>query len=220
MKFLVTGCGRSGTGYVSKLLGNLGIRTGHEDVCLPEGIRNHALREFDGDVSCWGIPYLGQLIWSDEVSVVHLVRHPFHVGRSYSHRRLFHTIPDPRDHYARAFYDEDRIPWALDDPADRFAAWWIRWNLAVELATAWSDVPHRFRVEDLREARFVTALADAVGFPTDEAAAAKAIAATDPTYNTKPRDNSFTLRGLSPSVRDLLNDTATRYGYNLDERSF
>lgn len=204
MHFVVTGCGRSGTGYVSLLLTRLGIPTGHERVFLPDERR--PWRPYTGDSSCFAVPFLRELAGS--VPIIHLVRDPLAVGRSYSHRRLFHC--GPKDIYAQAFYDYDRAPWDPLEPVDRFSMFWIRWNLAVEaVATA------RFRIEDLRRAEEVDRLMRAIGHQLPDSGLDRILGAidlTDPRYNTKPRDEAFEL-DVSPTIQPVLEQSAARYGY-------
>ena len=61
-RFLVTGCGRSGTGYISTTLTSLGCPCGHEVIFRPESL--HAVTELHwppvlpGESSWLGAPFI------------------------------------------------------------------------------------------------------------------------------------------------------------------
>ena len=85
IKLLVTGCGRSGTGYVASLLTSNGLDCGHESV-------------FDVFGSKTGCPHLAESSWygapfipllPDCAKIVHLVRDPTAVATSFSRIGLF-----------------------------------------------------------------------------------------------------------------------------------
>lgn len=88
-EFIVTGTGRSGTGFTAAFLTALGIPTGHEEVLnpyypydandlsrdWPEGLR--------GDASWLAVPHLAQIKSLDSSpAIIHVVRNPLHVMRS------------------------------------------------------------------------------------------------------------------------------------------
>ncbi len=88
--FLVTGCGRSGTQYVARLLVAMGMRVHHEHVFLPDRMEGQTkdtmtalmqTMEVDGSVSWFAVPYLDLI--PDDWKIIHLVRNPVKVIRSW-----------------------------------------------------------------------------------------------------------------------------------------
>src|SRR5689334_5762287 len=82
-RVLITGCARSGTGYLAALLTELGLECGHERVFAPRTVRGSTPTWPDGvraESSWLAAPYLAHL--PKGTAVVHLVRHPLAVMRS------------------------------------------------------------------------------------------------------------------------------------------
>lgn len=213
MKFLITGCGRSGTGYVSALLNALSILTAHERVFLPYERRPWG--DYAGDVSWFGVPFLHEVV-TEEVTIVHLVREPIACGRSYAGLRFFHGDREAMEHahYSGAVWRYDTGPFDWPDPHDRFAAFWLRWNLAVE--------PHahaRVRSEDLLERDGVMRLLRVIGHERAAQDVDAAISAMDPGTHGGERDMSLCWDSVSPTLRALVRKMAERYGYFPDTQS-
>lgn len=213
MTFLITGCGRSGTGYVSALLNKLGIHAAHERVFLPDHRRSW--ENFDGDVSWFGVPFLHELV-SESVNIIHLVRHPIACGRSYAGLKFFHGTREAliEEYYAGAVWRYDRAPFDWSDPHERFGAFWMRWNLAVE--------PHatsRFRSEDLLEREPVMKLLQAIGHERSEDEVVHAIAGMELRTHGGEIDMSLGWESFAPKLRELVLEMTLRYGYlpNLPE---
>jgi hypothetical protein len=81
LEFIFVGTGRCGTSYVSRLLTAAGKSCGHEDVYTFNGYNAYAANNFQGDSSWLAVPYLNSL--SEDVKIVHLVRDPIKVFRSW-----------------------------------------------------------------------------------------------------------------------------------------
>lgn len=73
--FLVTGVGRSGTGYMAQLMRDNGYACGHEGYYSVRGRPSHPMLE--GDSSWLSMPFLPV-----EVPTIHVVRHPLRVLES------------------------------------------------------------------------------------------------------------------------------------------
>jgi len=73
MKYLITGTGRCGTGYIAMVLRGAGVKCGHENVFGRTGIESARL--WDADSSWYAAFYLDDPIL-DGLTIVHLVRHP------------------------------------------------------------------------------------------------------------------------------------------------
>lgn len=84
-RFLITGCGRSGTKYTALLLGAAGVRCGHEVACTPTGFQGFG--DAVGESSWFAAGYMDQM--PDDVVVVHQVRHPESTVRSFHRIGLF-----------------------------------------------------------------------------------------------------------------------------------
>jgi len=84
--FVVTGCARSGTTYVSAVLSGLGLRCGHEVVFGPRTRAFGGFGDQHGDCSWLAAPFLAQ---TGDALVFHQVRHPLKVVRSLLGVRFF-----------------------------------------------------------------------------------------------------------------------------------
>lgn len=80
MKFIITGCGRSGTNYVASRLNSAGVNCGHENVFTVNGPVLDA-SYYDGDSSWFAAPYLGNVF--PDACVLHVVRNPLKVIESF-----------------------------------------------------------------------------------------------------------------------------------------
>jgi hypothetical protein len=192
---------------VSALLNHLGINASHERVFLPDHRRPWG--DLDGDVSWFAVPFLHEIAL-EEISVIHLVRHPIRCAQSYAGLRFFHDTRDEAalEYYHGAVWRYDKAVYDSSCPHDRFAAFWVRWNLATE--------PHacaRLRIEDLRSNLGVARLLSAIGRPRSISEIDKAIGLTDPATNHREPDDSVQLESFSAPMRRLLRFAAERYGY-------
>lgn len=77
-KYLITGCGRSGTGFYSNLLNENGISCGHESFIDFRGIKNE---NFIAESSWLAVPFLKQL--NPEIQVLRTLRKPVLVIKSF-----------------------------------------------------------------------------------------------------------------------------------------
>jgi len=130
--FLITGCGRSGTVYMSKVLNRAGLRVGHERAGE------------DGAVSpIWVVggkhyPRYHQQGQRPEFDLVlHQVRHPLQAIAS-----LTTTMPSSWKWLAK------HVPICLEDHVVQLAAeFWLYWNLLAQGASE-----YMYRIEDLEQA--------------------------------------------------------------------
>lgn len=116
---IITGCGRSGTKYISKLCQSNGIDIGHEDYGT------------DGIVSWYLAPSLTP---PSGVSILHQVRHPLKVISSMT------TALDKSWNYISNF-----VHFGLDDSLLlKCMKYWHDWNMYVE-----DKANYRYRIEDI-----------------------------------------------------------------------
>lgn len=90
-KYLITGCGHSGTGYCAKLLTSVGLPCGHEAL-LKEGADR--VRPGSPPPGVWPADLVADSNWRAwqfihreayrQAKIIHLVRNPLHYIRSYS----------------------------------------------------------------------------------------------------------------------------------------
>jgi tetratricopeptide (TPR) repeat protein len=89
ISILVTGTGRSGTGYMAKLLTSADLPCGHEEI-----IRIFANKEISrdnvkiGESSWLAVPFLS-LSYFNETTIIHAVRNPLHTIQSLKRIKLF-----------------------------------------------------------------------------------------------------------------------------------
>ena len=125
-RLLITGCGRSGTKYITHLLRRLGLDVRHERMGR-DGIASWGMAVDAGAVA-WGVPM-----------------------RDFAFEQVFHQVRDPREVIASAttFKPDSwaficaHTPIPLDEPVLlRAAKYWYYWNLEAEKIAHW-----RYRID-------------------------------------------------------------------------
>ncbi|MFW5847918.1 MAG: hypothetical protein ACOCVF_03280 [bacterium] len=97
-RFVITGTGRCGTGYISKLLTEYGINCGHEAIFSYNGVRNKF--GYTGDASWLAAPYLQKY----NGIVIHQVRHPLRVINSLLGIKFFdNSAKNPYSKFAKHY---------------------------------------------------------------------------------------------------------------------
>ena len=114
-RFVIVGTGRSGTGYISKLLTASGVRCGHEEWWNPRGTHADGLV---GDASWLATTELAGY----EGFVFHQTRHPLDVITSMVKVELHQPY----------LGWQQRLTGPLADPVQRSAVAYVMWNLAAE----------------------------------------------------------------------------------------
>lgn len=149
LELLVVGTGRSGTGFLSKVLTEAGLPCSHEGRFGPRGL----IESDDPAESSWlAVPYLEVL----SVPTVLVWRDPIAVVRSLLGIRFFETPGPYRDFALRHEPDLEGLP-----VVRAALEWWIRWNRrALDLADVVLDVgrPRWGELADLEPAPSVFAL--------------------------------------------------------------
>lgn len=230
MRFVVTGTGRSGTGFAAALFNNAGVPCGHESVFGPErGLRDpcigrmprrplrragvHLRRlsaewrvrrtELEGDASWMAVPRLSRF----RGAVFLQVRDPLEVVSSFQGTRFF--MPEQhgqaQTRFAMAFYDP------CGDPVVDAMRWWVLWNARAE-----AHATLTYRLEDLDAALFGQIL---------ELAGVTATRSAPQALELTSRDvNSGASRGHAMPLltwadlpsgpdKDALAEASARYGY-------
>jgi hypothetical protein len=97
-KFLITGCGKSGTMYMSKLLTSIGIPTSHQRSGQPQDFINNKLpvipEDKRGDVSWYPCGCLDKL--GSDIIIIHQTRNPLHVIRALKRVNFLETDSDAK----------------------------------------------------------------------------------------------------------------------------
>jgi hypothetical protein len=219
-RVLVTGCARSGTGYLAALLSELGLACGHERVFEPATLRglkpgSPAPAPSWPDSVCaessWlAAPFLASL--PKGTAVVHLVRHPLAVMRSNLRIGFFATPSEYLEHAcAHVTGLRQRAP------IERAARYWTAWNELIEREAKRAGLQLlRVRLERLHE-RGVRELCGALELGTSPScvrAALQQVPADTNTRGSRDQDHLVCLDELPDgSLRDALGATAARYGY-------
>lgn len=172
-KFIVTGCGRSGTGYIASRIHETGVMCGHENVFTTKGFQGW--QNFQGDVSWLAVPFLEEV--NGETPILHIVRNPKYVVKSFYRLGLFspfswrnyiiNTDPifilkyfflKPNNIYKRYVntinyikYMQKYMPFLTSqNEIDNIWKYWVEWNLKCEEVANKNSLPYlRIRIEDI-----------------------------------------------------------------------
>lgn len=225
-RFVVTGCGRSGTGYTASLLTRLGVACGHEQVFHPWTLnpgywpdpstietdeRSGAIwLDLVGDASNMASPYLPRL--PRGFVVVHQIREPIAVIRSLLRIKFF-TSPDCA---YRGTMHRDAPHIFQGDPLERAMRYWLEWNRLTEQAASSPHLsPLCWRLEDI-DAELVEAFLHTIGHPVERSEIERALADNPRQYNTRGNRSADRLtwddlpRGR---LKDQLAEYAASWGY-------
>lgn len=209
-RFVVTGCGRSGTGYVSALFGRLGIPCGHESLFRPANLIDRVQLDWPntipGDASWLAAPFVAAL--PPGTVVLHQLRDPVAVVRSFLRIRFFEQPSVYRD-----FAEECCPDLRAGSAFERACRYWVEWNrMAARAATTPGLVYRRYRLEDL-DHELVHELCRLLRFPVSDPVVGEALRAIPRDVNTrgsKQGDGAIDVGSLPADVRAL----AGEYGYD------
>ena len=211
-RFLVTGCGRSGTGYTATLFTTLGLPCGHEAVFNPYDLDRAEVfwpEDVPGESSWLAAPLLQHM--PAGTKVLHQVRSHLEVVRSLVRIRLFDE-PSPYRQFA-----EDLCPQLATGTAlEQSALYWLHWNQIVEEGARAAGLPYmRYRLEDYGP-ELVDALLEFIEVSIADGQVQTALAERPRDVNTrgdKSQDATVSLDTLDPSLVNQLTAQARRYGY-------
>lgn len=226
-RFVITGCGRSGTTFSAELLTRLGCPCVHEQyfgVKKPPRIVEQ-LAGLGLLTMRWKMPPYGEAAWQAaallpllprDLVVFHQVRHPLDYIRSRHkkgwihgrtrHRRLRHL---PR----LGQKDFGRLP--LAEQVDLVARFWVDWNELLE-ARVGERTYFRYRVEDM-DVELVRRMLDMIEFPCERSLIEQTLRILPTNVNTRgEKREDITLDLIAPATRERVLALAQRYGYALD----
>ena len=233
MRFVVTGCSRSGTLYTARLLTAAGIPCGHEQVFSPWSGALHLSEPFAmrpdlrGDSSFMAAPYLDRLRAGDWV--LHQVRDPIDVIRSHVGMKFFaepfvqsKELAGDHPYYVAIIKDFTPDVFTTPDETARSARYWVQWNEAIERSAGELGLRYvRYRIEAL-DVDLLRDLAGLLECSLDRAALEAAFRRPKTTLNTRARDESISWDAIvraSGSQALELAALAERYGYAVPVRA-
>ena len=166
--FLITGCGRSGTRFISDLLTLNGVPTGWEATLNPIACPCHKAIDYPfllrrlrlwGDANWLAVPYLRRI--PTTVKIFHQVRHPLLVVRSFLGLRFFgddYLFPQWRGDARHTILPRAHLPGLSNVTSAilRCLNYWVGWNLLLTDIVQERGFPYmRYQFEDLlnRESR-------------------------------------------------------------------
>ena len=146
-RFLITGAGRSGTGYIASVLSALGCPTGHEEIfgqkLLQDAEEIRWPLEVHGDSSWLGAPYIDAL--AAGTVVLHQVREP--VANVRSSLRI-HVFSSPS--WYRSFAEQHAPALLTGSEVERCMRYWLEWNRMAGRAREKPQLDYyRYRLEDI-----------------------------------------------------------------------
>ncbi len=224
-RYLITGCGRSGTSFFASALDAAGLHCGHEEVFHVWGDNG---KPFTYESSWYAAPFIAEA--EGLTHVLHVVRQPEKVMASFYRIGLLSpsvwrhvTYGRPFRFWLRRFlkpgaamnriwfvYDHRRYfsertrILEIEGEINRLDAYWTRWNTMIEAAAKERGVNYmRVRLEDFEAER--AAIGDFIGLD----APLPMIAPTN--AKTKYADRPMPDFALSQEAKEL----AERYGYDV-----
>lgn len=213
-RLLIMGCGRSGTGFVAKVLADAGVKSGHEKVFHP-GTAVPEWGDTQAESSWLALPWLPTL--DPGVHVLHLVRDPLKNARSWMGVGMFADNAHP-DHEPYREAVRRSVPGVMDYPTalERWLAHWVVWNELSEL-----QATETIRIEDLdaQGGAQLAKICDDLGLCHSHDLT-EAFEAVEHNFNTRIIDEGVTLQDILALDEDLVTRFVTlcgRYGYAQDE---
>jgi len=225
-RFVITGCGRSGTTYTARLLSQLGCLCTHEQFftgskpSLVTGLlARSGLRQLE-----WKPPTIGEAAWeaapwlpqlADSTLVFHQVRDPLEFIRSRQKKGWVHGRL--RSRHLPHFPKMNKAEFAalpLKQQATWLARFWIDWNALVESQSQGKEYL-RYRIEDF-DLSLVLRILDSVEFTYCEHQVKETFDSLPRNVNTRgQKREDITLDVLPDNLREELTQVADRYGYRL-----
>ena len=211
LRLIVTGTGRSGTGFAARWLTSIGIPAGHEQFWDHRG-HEHALhmlaaRHYQMQAECsWeAAPYLSSQPLKDALAI-HQVRHPKKMIES-----CMRVPPSLAPHYA--MYLERHLPplRQYKTEQNKAACRWVYWNLMIEELLL-GRTTYFWRIEDGTDG--VLDWLDSKGV-VDAAKIHPAQVFTNTRHNHKHGDPVHAqLENIHPTLIQPLREMMERYGYD------
>lgn len=203
-RVLVTGCGRSGTRFVATALKHAGVNAGHEHL-FTTTMHEWPANYYSGvEISWLAVPWLHEL--PSDVSIVHLVRHPLDVVRSFLGIRFFEKQWSEYTRFVMNYCPGD----VLDGkPIDQALGYWLGWNSMVSVSN------HiRIRVECLTPA-ILCSLFGTLGFRLSRRKLEESFEKLGTRHNGRERALTTSAEILKRPLGKKVRSLAVEYGYKL-----
>lgn len=196
-RFVIVGTGRSGSGYISRVLTAAGIRCGHEEWWNPTNVRTPDLV---GDSSWCAVPALPAIV-DRGVIVLHQVRHPLKVVSSFAKKW------NRRDEYWPLKASTILRPLTGDDLVDGMACY-VDANRACEPYTSM-----RWQLEQIDD-QLLRHISTCVGSPISVRQARAALENVPTNYNQHVTGTDLDWGDLPDiPLKQELRDLGRSYGY-------
>lgn len=148
LKWLAVGTGRCGTGMISSFFKNNGVDCGHESI-FSLNVRASSLA---AEASWLAVPYLGTDAIKSDVFIIHLIRNPFEVIKSFYELGVFklHEGSYTNKYMEYMEYIKDNTPETLfsgDEILD-IARYVLYWNELIKIKSKYYKNYVYHRVED------------------------------------------------------------------------
>jgi hypothetical protein len=229
MRFVVTGCSRSGTKYMATLLRRLGVRCKHERVFnISRLVHNEEAvstlqhyGEMEGDSSFLAAPYLST--FPPGTVVLHQVRHPVAVIRSHMGIHFFSDPYEPSEflafnhpdiltfiarHAPAVFRDENEVATCM--------RYWVAWNSMIQQVEAGSEIAYlRYRIEDMDES-LLRRILDLIRVNYSDEDLQNVLQDVPRSVNRRPRNESISWATLPDGdAKRAVEELGSSYGYTV-----
>ena len=212
-RFVITGTGRSGTGYICKLLNELGVKCGHESIFKPD-TKNVDFRDYSGDSSWLAAPFISK--FDSNIMVFHQVRDPILVVRSFVGMGFFDDEPDKSHYPYLKFIRQTKEVSQLGSVIERALFHWVSWNKYVENEAAADNLRYyRYQIEELTPMLIKDNILSLIGCEKTLDEIENAINKISKKTNRRQRDSSIKRESLYDySISEEFVALANRYGYD------
>jgi hypothetical protein len=219
MSFIGTGCGRSGSQFMARLLTDLGVRTAHEEFFTAHTTSADHFQEWldwsgtSGEISGLAACHL-PLIPTD-MKLIHIVRNPVAVIASLIGLR---DLEREQRWLPNVKFNFRHIPEMNHDDAPVVLAmkYWVFWNRRV--SSTFDRLQSQRVLVECMLPRELHSLIDWLGYTTTRRACEGSMEKFGSRTNSGARSPSISLRTLPPgALKDRLVADAIGYGYTVSD---
>lgn len=230
-KFIITGCGRSGTTYIANLLTSMGCRCSHEEyfpkrlpklIYLPQFYQHCFVPYYKRFKLQWPTRHHGEAAWQaapflellpEDVVILHQVRHPLDFVKSRQKKGVVYgrlrSMFTQVEHY-QTKQDFSKLP--LERQVDYLARFWVEWNQLVEKNVGQRRYL-RYRLEDI-DLSLLDKILYSINYYCDSDTLKHAYETVSKKTNTRgSTEDEITFDMLSPDVYSRVRELAEKYGY-------
>lgn len=198
MKFVIASTGRSGLGYISKVLRNCGIDCGHEEYFV-RNEKHEPNLALDGDSSVWSVPHLANF----NGIIIHQLRHPLKVLTSLMHDK--EEIKRNKDVWNLM---SQYMP-QCSSMSEKFMYMIYEMNSCINHYSHYT-----FKVEEVTPTKIAYMASFQLGYDVDIRTATNAYHSTSKSYNSYHNDRCLRWKELRDChAKRVLKMQALLYGY-------